>query len=89
VAAPSEAQQTPLAVVVLPEDEGGTKVLEMPDCYRREMLADWRGAGLAQGTPDTLRWYTVNRHKMMLGPETRAWIEGQLGFVESAVVRIA
>ena len=65
----------------LPEDEGGLKVLPMPDRYRREMLADWRGAGLAQGTPDTLNWYTVNRHKMRLHPETQAWIEAQLGYV--------
>src|SRR5690349_4010162 len=33
---------------LLPEDDGGVKVLPMPDRYRREMLADWRGAGLAQ-----------------------------------------
>jgi hypothetical protein len=64
----------------LPEDEGGTKVLPMPDRYRREMLADWRGAGLAQGTPDTLHWYSVNCHKMNLHPETRQWIEIQLGY---------
>jgi hypothetical protein len=65
---------------VLPEDEGGLKVLPMPDRYRREMLADWIGAGRAQGTPNTLDWYTVNRHKMKLHPETQVWIEAQLGF---------
>jgi hypothetical protein len=70
---------------VLPEDEGGVKVLPMPDRYRREMLADWIGAGKAQGTPDTLRWYTANRHKMNLHPETRAWIEAQLGYSSEAV----
>ena len=64
----------------LPEDEGGLKVLPMPDKYRREMLADWRGAGLAQGTPDTLNWYRINRHKMSLHPETQTWIEQQLGY---------
>lgn len=68
----------------LPEDEGGIKVLPMPDRYRREMLADWIGAGKAQGTPDTLGWYTANRHKMTLHPETRAWIEAQLGFEAGA-----
>jgi hypothetical protein len=67
---------------LIPEDEGGMKVLPMPDRYRREMLADWIGAGRAQGTPDTLCWYTVNRHKMKLHPETQAWIEAQLGFEE-------
>jgi hypothetical protein len=70
---------------VLPEDEGGTKVLPIPDRYRREMLADWIGAGQAQGTPDTLRWYTANRHKMNLHAETRAWIEAQLGYRSEAV----
>ena len=67
---------------LLPEDEGGFKVLEMPLACRKEMLADWRGAGRAQGKPDTLTWYTKNRMKMQLGPETRAWIEAQLGYQE-------
>lgn len=64
----------------LPEDQGGTKVLAMPDRYRREMVADWRGAGRAQGTPDVLRWYESNRHKMLLHPDTRQWIEAEIGF---------
>lgn len=50
----------------------------MPDVYRREMLADWRGAGRALGFPDTTGWYEKNRDKMMLHPKTRAWIESQL-----------
>lgn len=64
----------------LPLDDGGIKVLPMPDLYRREMLADWRGAGKAQGFTDTLAWYTQNRDKMQLHPETRAWIEQQIGY---------
>lgn len=52
--------------------------LPMPDTYRREMLADWRGAGRALGFPDTRAWYLNNRDKMILHPETRAWIEDQL-----------
>ncbi len=59
-------------------DSGITKALYMPDRYRREMLADWRGAGLALGKPDTAGWYEANRDKMQLHPETRAWIEQQL-----------
>lgn len=66
---------------VLPDDGGGLKVLPIPDRYRREMLADWRGAGRAQGTPDTLKWWLANNHKMRLHPETRAWLEAQLGTV--------
>lgn len=59
------------------------KVLPMPDRYRREMLADWKGAGLAMGKPDTAAWYRANRHKMLLHPETRAWVEAQLGVAVS------
>jgi hypothetical protein len=56
------------------------KALEMPSVYRKEMLADWRGAGRAiSGKDDTKNWYTNNRLKMVLGPDTRRWIEEQLG----------
>lgn len=51
---------------------------EMPDVYRREMLADWRGAGRATGNPDTKAWYLKNRHNMRLHPDTRVWIEREL-----------
>jgi hypothetical protein len=51
----------------------------MPDIYRRELLADWRGAGRAiNGVDKTIDWYMSNRQKMILHPETRAWIEAQL-----------
>jgi len=63
---------------VLPEDEGGIKVLPMGEEDRQEMLADWRGAGRAQGKPDTRKWYETNSHKMQLHPDTRHWIEAQL-----------
>lgn len=53
--------------------------LPMPDKYRREMLADWRGAGMAQGKPDTTAWYKENRDKIILHPETREWVEEELG----------
>lgn len=62
------------------DDQKSVKVHPMPDARRREMLADWRGAGRAQGKPDTLAWYTKNRDKMLLHPDTRAWIEEQLGY---------
>jgi hypothetical protein len=64
---------------VLPEDEGGLKVLFMPYKYQREMLADWRGAGQAQGTPDTRAWYLKNKDKMRLHPATIYWLERQFG----------
>lgn len=59
-------------------DRGETECLPMPDICRREMLADWRGAGRALGKSDTAGWYMANRGKMKLHPETRAWIEEQL-----------
>jgi len=64
---------------VIPEDGGGEKMLPMPADDRLEMLADWRGAGRAQGTPDTRSWYMVNRDKMRLHPDTRSWLEREIG----------
>lgn len=60
---------------VLPQDEGGLKVLEMPVKYRREMICDWIGAGRAQGTPNTAAWYAKNKNKMMLASNTREWVD--------------
>jgi hypothetical protein len=71
---------------LLPEDDGGTKKLDMPDRYRREMLADWFGAGKAQGRGDQPRecreWYLKNRERMQLHPRTRSWVEEQLGVID-------
>ena len=64
---------------VLLLDANDKAVRPMPDVYRKEMLADWRGAGRAQGTPDTKAWYLHNRDKMLLHDDTRRWIEQQLG----------
>lgn len=63
---------------ILVMDSGETDVLEMTDLYRREMLADWRGAGKAAGFPDTKGWYLPRREKIKLHPNTRKWIEEQL-----------
>jgi hypothetical protein len=67
---------------LLTEDSGATIPLEMPDRYRREMLADWRGAGMAiKGKDETTQWYTKNYTKMQLHPYTRRWVEQQLGLM--------
>lgn len=63
---------------ILREDDGGTFAMEMPDAYRREMLADWCGAGRALGKPDTRAWYLANRDRIVLHANTRTWVEGQL-----------
>lgn len=60
-------------------DQGGRHILPMSDVARREMLADWKGAGRALGKPDTRAWYLANRENIVLHPETRAWIEQALG----------
>ena len=65
---------------VLPQDDGGFKVLDMPMKYRKEMLADWYGAGRAYtGTSNPLKWYQNNRSKMMLHPDALAWFDEQIG----------
>lgn len=71
---------------ILPEDEGGVKVLEMIPIYRREMFCDWIGAGKAQGKfspkenplQETRKWWNENNHKMQLHPTTRQIIETSL-----------
>ena len=64
---------------VLPEDDGGVKVLNIPLRYRKEMLCDWRGAGKAQGHGDDIKsWYMGNKGKMQLHKRTRGWIENQI-----------
>lgn len=64
---------------VLLEDSGKVEPLDMPLRYRKEMLADWRGAGMAiKGIDETDKWYKANRDKMQLHPATRKWIEWKL-----------
>ncbi len=63
--------------VVTPE--GGISCHPMPDRYRREMLADWQGAARAQGVASVKEWYARNHAKLHLHPETREWIERQIG----------
>lgn len=58
--------------------DGSLEVLPMPDKDRRELLADWRGAGRTYGNPDTRAWYAKNKDQMILHPDTRAWVERKL-----------
>lgn len=68
---------------VLREDSGSTKVLNMPLKYKKEMLADWRGAGRAiNGKDDTRQWYLNNREKMMLHPDVTRFVESELSIIE-------
>lgn len=55
-------------------------VAEMPEKYRREMLADWIGVGKALGTGGPLPWYTTRGHGLVMHPRTRSWIETALEY---------
>lgn len=69
---------------VLREDSGATKVLPMPDACRRELLADWRGAGRAiTGTDNTKDWWLQNGERMLLHEDTTRWLDQQLGVSET------
>lgn len=60
----------------LREDRGVLKVLEMPEHFAREMVADWMGAGRAiTGRWECAEWYAKNREIIQLHPETRTLVE--------------
>jgi len=54
--------------------------LPMPETYVREMLADWKGAGLAKNDKnDVVAWYKKNGRGFIIRDETRILIEKLLG----------
>jgi hypothetical protein len=53
--------------------------LPMPERYCREMVADWIGAGRAQGKPDVAAWYAQHGTQKLLHADTRALVERLLG----------
>ena len=63
---------------VVTENNGGIRVFPILEKYCLEMVADWIGAGRAQGTPDIVKWYIENRDKMIFYTSTREWIENEL-----------
>ena len=61
---------------VLPEDDGGTKFLEMPIKYLVEMICDWHGAGKAIGrTFSDYQWWTENKDEIQLNLHTKEKVE--------------
>lgn len=70
---------------ICPQDDGGFKTFPMSPEARLEMICDWKGAGRAQGKvgangePEIVAWYKKNGSKMILHPDTRAWVEKELG----------
>ena len=67
---------------MLKMDEEEDDILTMLDKYRKEMLCDWIGASRAQGFGnDIIDWYMKHEKDIHLHPETREWVEYQLGFL--------
>lgn len=60
---------------LLHQDDGTARALPMPERFAREMVADWIGAGRAQGKPDTRGWYAANKDRLLLHPDTRRYVE--------------
>jgi hypothetical protein len=61
---------------VLVQEDAAPTTVEMPVRYLLEMVADWRGAGKAQGTPDTVAWYKAHKDRMIMHSTTRRLVEG-------------
>ena len=78
---------------ILPEDDGGIKILIMDEQCAKEMVCDWVGAGKAQGyfSPnddryyETRAWYRKNENKMTLHPTTRQYIENIIFFAHRTI----
>jgi len=62
--------------------EGKNKAYRMKLDAIIEMVCDWKGAGKAQDTPDTVKWWKANNKKMQLHPGTREVILLLLGIKE-------
>lgn len=63
---------------VLREDSGAIIALDMPDKNAREMICDWKGAGMAlghTGADECSNWYQKNKSKMILSERTRRLVE--------------
>lgn len=63
---------------ILIQDEDEDKALPIPRKYLIEMLCDWKGAGRAQGKPDTIAWYEKNKGKMIMADTSRQTLENIL-----------
>jgi hypothetical protein len=65
-------------------EEPGVGHRPMPLLYVREMVADWYGAGMAQGKPDCWAYYRANQDRYPFHPTTRAHAERFLGVLSEA-----
>ena len=64
---------------VLREDSGAVKLLDMPEHFIREMVADWAGAGRTiTGRWEVADWYEKNKANIQLDWPCRARVESLL-----------
>jgi hypothetical protein len=73
---------------LLQEDEGELKRLPMPLDVLKEMLADWRGAGKAQGFDEIGTWYAKNRDRIVLAEGTRIRLHAMMESWENLPVTL-
>ena len=67
------------------KDRSDPRGLPMDKRSRTEMLCDWRGASRAYNGADyTLDYYHANRNNIILHPDTRVWLEQELGILEKS-----
>jgi hypothetical protein len=70
-----------------PEDEAGERMASpMPETYVREMVADWYGAGMAQGKPNIEAWYSQHGERMNMHSDTRDLVDRIIG--EAKLLRL-
>ena len=77
---------------LLVEDQTGVaKTLEMPEKVVIEMVCDWIGAGRAQGyyvkdepLKEVNNWYRKNGSKIVVSERVRGIVEDMIGFKEQA-----
>lgn len=71
---------------VLRQDSGETKLLEIPDGYMREMVADWMGAGRSiTGEWEVHEWYKKNRDYIWLEEKTQKKVDELIDYAEFLV----
>lgn len=65
---------------MLRNDDGTTECLPMAHAARKEMIADWMGAGRAiTGQWEAAEWYAKNYTKIQLHQDTREFVDSKLG----------
>lgn len=69
--------------VLVNDDDGKPKPLEMPRIYVIEMIADWMSFSFKSGNlTEIFDWYDAHSEKMILHPNTRKLVEGMLNQME-------